>query len=687
MKRILIRKGMQVLALVVAVTVCWPALAAVDQASLDRAFERLAGYDYGDDYTELAAIERAVHGSLQNESQRAALERRLVSVLSGGAPNAAKDYACRALALIGGAESVAALAALLPDPELSGLARYALERIPDPAVDRALRGALGQTSGRLQAGVINSIGIRRDREAVQALSGLLKREDPVVVEAALLALGKIATRESARMIGQFRVQGSAEARATAEAAYLEAADLLLEGGDAEAAAMIFESLYRDHEGGAFHLAGFQGLVAARPAEANRRLLAALSADDLPVRNLAARLVAELPGETPQEYFVALTRLPSDAQVALLGALRLRADKAARPVVLPLLESQELTVRVATIEALGAVGGPGDVGLLARIAASGTPVEREAARNSLTQLPGETMNQSILAAMADAEPAARVELLRSLIGRVARETMPAVARHLADPDGRVSRAAAEVLSAMGDEGQVQALVTFVVRGTTESQREAGVRALTSIAGRVRDGATDALLAGLREAQPEARAALLRVLPVIGGRTLDVVRRGVQDSDEIVRDASVRALTNWREAEARPDLLGIIRTAENPSHRVLAFRGYVRLGRELDLSAADRFAWFEDAAGLARTAEDKRLVIAALGEIPTVEALQLAAKYLDDAELANEAGAAIVKIAPGLGANGRSTAVEVLKRVISTVSAQPIKDDAQRALGRLEGAGSR
>jgi HEAT repeat protein len=83
----------------------------------------------------------------------------------------------------------------------------------------------------------------------------------------------------------------------------------------------------------------------------------------------------------------------------------------------------------------------------------------------------------------------------------------------------------------------------------------------------------------------------------------------------------------------------------------------------------------------------LVIAALGEIPTVESLQLAAKYLDDAELANEAGAAIVKIVPGLGANGRSTAVAVLKRVISTVPAQPIKDDAQRALGRLEGAGSR
>jgi HEAT repeat protein len=684
MKSIWIRQGMRVLALVLAAAYCGPALAAVDRAAVDRAFERLAAYQYGDDYTELAAIERAVHGSLHNESQRAELERRLVSVLSGDTPNAAKDYACRALTLIGGADSVPALAALLPDPELTGLARYALERIPDPAVDRALRAALGQTSGRVQAGIINSIGIRRDREAVPALAGLLQKDDHVVVEAALLALGKIATRESGRIVGQFRAQVSPALRDTAEAAYLEAADRLLAGGDAEGAAVIFDNLYRDHETGAFRLAGFQGLVAARPAEANRRLLAALSADDYPVRNLAARLVAELPGETPRDYFAALTRLPADAQVALLGALRLRGDPAARPAILPLMESQELTVRVATIETLGTVGEPGDVRILAKIAASGTAAEREAARNSLTQLPGETTNQSILAAMGDAEPAAKVELLRSLIGRVARETMPAVARHLADDDVRVSRTAAEVLSAMGDEGQVQALVTFVIRGSTESHREAGVRALTTIAGRIGDGAADALLAGMKQAQPEAQAALVGVLPVIGGQTLVVVRRGIQDPNEVVRDASVRALTNWREAEARRDLLEIIRTTGNPAHRVLAFRGYVRLGRELELSPSDRFGWFEEAERLARTTEDRRLVIAALGEIPTVESLQLTAKYLEDAELANEAGVAIVKIAPGLGANGRSVAAEVLKRVISTVSAQPIKDDAQRALGRLERA---
>lgn len=684
MKRTWMMSGMLALALVVCVT----AEAAVDTAAVDRAFDRLAGYQYGDDYMELAPIERAVSGALGNETERAELEQRLIQILSGSAPNGAKDFACRMLTLIGTAESVPALAALLPDEDLSGLARYALERIPDGAADRAFRVALGQTSGRYQAGVINSIGIREDQDAVQDLAGLLKASDPAVVDAALLALGKIATTDSVRVLAQYRSRGEVSSSDTAEAAYLEAADRLLQKGQADAAARIFEQLQQDHTAGALHLAGFRGLVIARPAEANRRLLAALSAENMPVRHLAARLVAELPGETPRAFLDALAGLPADAQVALLGALRLRGDDAARSVVLPLLKSGNATVRVAAVDALSSVGTASDVVTVARIAATGQGAEREAARSTLTLMPGTDVNPAILAALAKAEPAVKVEMLRSLIGRVARETVSAVADHLADSEAQVGRAAAEVLSAMGDERQVPALVSFVVRSTVESQREAGVRALTSIAGRVKGRAVEGLVSGLREAPPAGRAALLRVLPVIGGeQALAVARRGVQDSNEIVRDGSVRALTNWREAAAAPDLLGIIRTTENQSHRVLAFRGYVRLTREVEVSPATRLDMLRDVAKLAQTAEDKRLVIGALGEIQTVEALRMAAEYMEDPELANEAGAAVVKIVPGLEGGERSTAVEALKRVISAASAQSIIDDAQRALDRLDRRGAR
>ena len=101
-------------------------------------------------------LERANSALLQEFAEEKSLEQRLATLLSGPATAAAKDYACRALSVIGTSASVPALAALLSDPALSSQARTALERIPGAAVDRALIAALPQLENRLKAGVINS---------------------------------------------------------------------------------------------------------------------------------------------------------------------------------------------------------------------------------------------------------------------------------------------------------------------------------------------------------------------------------------------------------------------------------------------------------------------------------------------------------------------------------------------------
>ena len=89
-------------------------------------------------------------------------QQQLIAVLQSDAPKADKAITCKQLAVYGTAESVPAIAALLPDPELTSWARIALEAIPDPAADAALREALGSVKGRTLVGVINSIGVRRD---------------------------------------------------------------------------------------------------------------------------------------------------------------------------------------------------------------------------------------------------------------------------------------------------------------------------------------------------------------------------------------------------------------------------------------------------------------------------------------------------------------------------------------------
>ena len=117
---------------------------------------------------------------------------KLVAIVKdASASEYAKAKACQRLAVVGDASAAPVLAALLPSPHLSAYARTALEGIPGPAADDALREALGIVRGEQLVGVINSIAKRRDARAITALGQLRYADDLAVAKAADAALLRI----------------------------------------------------------------------------------------------------------------------------------------------------------------------------------------------------------------------------------------------------------------------------------------------------------------------------------------------------------------------------------------------------------------------------------------------------------------------------------------------------------------
>ena len=94
-------------------------------------------------------------------------EEQELAVLKSDASRNEKVKACHTLGRVGTRAAVAPLAALLDNPELAHAARYGLEMIPDPAVDEAFRAAAGRLNGLLLAGVLQSLGDRRDAASVR----------------------------------------------------------------------------------------------------------------------------------------------------------------------------------------------------------------------------------------------------------------------------------------------------------------------------------------------------------------------------------------------------------------------------------------------------------------------------------------------------------------------------------------
>jgi HEAT repeat protein len=138
-----------------------------------------------------------------------------------------KSIACKRLAVIGTKDSVPPLAALLGDDRVSDYARDALESIPDPSADAALREALPKLKGPLLIGVINSIRRRRDPNAIEPLGRLIRGKDAAVAGAAALAAGEISGPVAAKMLLRALGKAGEAVRADVAAGALVCADRMM----------------------------------------------------------------------------------------------------------------------------------------------------------------------------------------------------------------------------------------------------------------------------------------------------------------------------------------------------------------------------------------------------------------------------------------------------------------------------
>lgn len=224
---------------------------------LEQAFEALKTYDYGVDRHVLDPIDQAAVSTRDDPAARKDLESRLLAVLQSSAPLDARDYVCRQLCKIGTAASVPALESLLVNPDLSHMARYALERIPDPQAGQALERQLGRTHGNLKIGIISSLGTRGG--GVRLLEPLLQDSDQAVARAAAIALGRIGTVDAGKALGSAKPQ-PALASVFADAS-MSCAEKLVASGHADEAKGIYQRLLKSNPPPLIRSAAERGLKA------------------------------------------------------------------------------------------------------------------------------------------------------------------------------------------------------------------------------------------------------------------------------------------------------------------------------------------------------------------------------------------------------------------------------------------
>ncbi len=388
---------------------------------------------------------------------------------------------------------------------------------------------------------------------------------------------------------------------------------------------------------------------------------------------------ELPGEKVTQRLVQLfPELSADAQVDLLDALGDRGDVAARPLVLELLASDTQVLRLAAIRAVGSLGSADDVKLLAEKAGKGSDAEKAAATEALVRLRGDAVNQAILATAASAEPNVRIVLLGVLTGRNAREALPQVKEAAADPDAAVRSAAVKALRYLADKDDVPALIAILEKAANDDERYTAELALLTICSRVGDASTEALIAGVTDADSTAQLSLLRALARVGNEAaMQQTVALASDGDPAVQDEAVRMLANWKDNAVVETLLELAKSSDRPNHRVLALRGLVRLAAPCGDQSGD-IELLKQVMHLSKRVDERRLALGAVSGMSTADALDFAVDGLQLPDLSDEAALAVVGIAAKMDEAHKEKSSAAVKQALGVIKNEVLRQRANEIL---------
>jgi HEAT repeat protein len=587
-------------------------------------------------------------------AQSPSAEDRLLAVLTSGAPAHEKAAACRELKLAGTEKSVPALAALLTDEKLSQEARIALESMPYPAAGAALREAVGKASGLARAGVIDSLGQRRDAQAVPLLAPFLADRDPHVQAAAALALGKIGTAAAARTLLAAHEKGRGGPRPTPEidAGLLVCTDRL---PPLDEETVELHSLYlRPAEPGtrgATWAAGLAGYLRVQTSGRLPTIVALLASGEAERRAAGATMLRDLASAELFQVAADTGRLPPASRIAVLAAIRIDGDGELDLPAIEMAGSKDEKVALAAIDALGNLDSPAAAEALVKRAA-GQGKLAEAARKALAGSPAAEADNQIAAAMwAEKDPARRAEWLAILQARPAAAMVPMLLKEALDADPAVRSRAVAALVPIAGPKDLPGLTAGALRAEKGPERDNVERAVVVVCRQIADPQerADWLLTALQTASAADRVALLPMLGRLGGaKAMEVIRAALADADPQLHEAGVRALCNWPDASVADELLKLVQTAKEENHRLWALRGFIRVASLPDpkgaaTTDAQKLARLQQAMQLASRDEERGLVLERAAAVRTLATLRFVLPYLDQPPLAEQAAKTVVELA--------------------------------------------
>lgn len=609
-------------------------------------------------------------------------EKEALAVLQSDAPAADKALACKKLTIDGSATAVPELAKLLTDPQLHSWARIALEAIPGPEADAALRKAAETLEGKLLIGVVNSLGNRRDAKAVEQLAKLLAGKDKDVASAAAVSLGLIGDAAATKTLRD----ALAESPKPVNSAVAEGLILCAErAGNAADAIEIYDQVRKAEVPKTRFLEATRGAILARKDDGIPLLLEQLRSPEKPLFQLALSTAREIPGGAVDKALAEeLSKLNAERGALLITAMADRPKTVVVSAISKAAAEGPTEVRIAAITALSRVGDASAVPALLETALDKDEDLAGAAKATLAELQGEQVNSQIAAALPGAT-GRKLSLLLALVGQRRISATPSLLKALDSSDATVRTAALAALGETVDAKGLNVLITQVTAPKRTEDAAAAEKALLTASIRMPD--REATATELSTAIDSARSLdtkikLLEVIGAVGGKkALAAVAAAGKSNTPELQDVSTKLLGEWTTEDAAPVLLDL---AKMPGHKYQgrAIKGYIRIARQFVLPDEVRNEMAQKAMETAKAPADKKLVLVVLQRYPNPTTFQMALAALKMPEIKDDALATVLSVAQSLAAKGVNVDAQLAKAGIDKVKVEIVKAEYGGASGKKD-----
>jgi HEAT repeat protein len=630
------------------------------------------------------------------EEHRDTVAKGLADAISSTDDVELRTFLVNRLQEVGRDEVIPALAPLLADPKLAEHAALALEQIGTPAAAAALAKALPTASSSAKIAIVKSLGSLRSTEAAAEIHNSVTADEKPLRMTALWALANIGDPAVRDALGRAEKNTeSARERSQLYAWSLLLIERLAQAGKTQEAGSYAMGLLDEAFPSNVRSAAAALLARIEGDASLARLLTLAAQGDVEVRTAALQAAVGIKSDkvTPALVSRLNTGDRPEVKAALLDALALRRDTAARLGVIESAKDKEPAVRLAAIRALVALGADQAIPvLIERIVSETDTTVSTPATEMLGRVRGDAPLAAVAAALETAPPKAKVALLEVLAARVASGQRDAVLKQTTDAEPPVRLAALKAMEKIATEADATVLIARASDATDAGEESAALRAAVAAASQSTDAdrRIDPFLSALEKAKGAKRGAIERSLAKLGGqRALDAVLTDLKSDDATTKDGAVRALAEWQDAAAVAPLLDVAKNETHADRQITAVRGVAQVLRAAkSMPDPEKSSAYQQALSAAKRADDRKMILGALANERGQAFFDVAAATLDDPSLKAESALAVIKIAvpqakaqqPGLTDEAVSAA---LKKAVPNCPDPTLKDQASRHLEKLKG----